>query len=150
MNRRSKKRRGSLSPQPKKNQPGSPPDSDPSDFEGPDAPQGGALVRAQYSGPLPLPSHFEHYERILPGAADRIVTMGEAEQVARQEHEASNTKLEIFKTRWGFVAWGLTLAAVVFLAYIGERLVAAILGSGIGLSGIARILTAIRGGSSSD
>lgn len=74
--------------------------------------------------------------------------MGEAEQAARQEQEVRNTKLETFKTRWGFVAWGLTLAAVVFLAYIGETLVAAILGSGIGLSGIARILTAIRGSSS--
>lgn len=71
--------------------------------------------------------------------------MGEAEQAARHEQETRNTQLETFKTRWGFVAWSLTLAAVIFLAYIGETLVAAIVGSGIGLSGIARILAAIRG-----
>ena len=59
-------------------------------------------------------------------------------------------QLEEFKTYWGFGAWALTLVAVVFLAYIGKTVVAAILASGIGLLGIGRILTAIRGGTSSE
>ena len=159
--------RGSLSPQPKKNPPesldtshsnfddsDSLPGSDlpqaPDLAQAPDLPQGAALVSAKYSGPLPLPSHFEHYDRILPGAADRILKMGELEQAARQDHQARSTKLEEFKTYWGFGAWALTLVAVVFLAYIGKTVVAAILASGIGLLGIGRILTAIRGGTSSE
>ena len=76
--------------------------------------------------------------------------MGEAEQAARHEQEARNIQLETFKTRWGFVAWILTLAAVILLAYLGETVVATILGSGIGLSGVARILAAIRRGAPSE
>ena len=107
--------------------------------------EGAALISAQFSGPLPLPSHLEHYERVLPGAADRIVRMGESEQAARHIAEKDAIQLETFKTRWGFVAWALTLAAVVSLAYLGHGVVAAILASGIGLSGIARLLRVIRG-----
>ena len=91
-----------MSPQPKKNPPESLDTShsnfDDSDLlpgsdlpQAPDLPQGAALVGAKYSGPLPLPSHFEHYDRILPGAADRILKMGELEQAARQDHQARST-----------------------------------------------------------
>ena len=71
--------------------------------------------------------------------------MGESEQAARHIAEKDAIQLETFKTRWGFVAWALTLAAVVSLAYLGHGVVAAILASGVGLSGIARLLRVIRG-----
>jgi uncharacterized membrane protein len=44
-----------------------------------------------FAGPLPLPAHFEHYEEVLPGAAERIVAMAEAEQRNRhaiEQHES--------------------------------------------------------------
>lgn len=72
--------------------------------------------------------------------------MGESEQAARHIAEKDAIRLETFKTRWGFVAWALTLAAVVFLAYLGHGVVAAIPGSGVGLSGIARLLRVVCGG----
>ena len=108
------------------------------------APPHQALVTAEFRGPLPLPSHLEHYEQILPGAAERILRMGEAEQAARHEQIVRKNALETLRTRWGLGAWILTLAAVIFLAYIGEPLVAAIVGTGIGLSGIGRIVRAVR------
>ena len=48
----------------------------------------------QSSRPIPAPAEFEHYERVLPGAADRILTMAEKEQSARislkeQQHRSA-------------------------------------------------------------
>lgn len=102
-------------------------------------------LSAEYRGPLPMPAHFDQYERTLPGAAERILAMGESEQKSRHKTQSANLGLERFKTTWGFVGWGLTLGATVYLGYLGETIVAAILGSGIGLSGIARILRAVIG-----
>ncbi|MDE5609887.1 MAG: DUF2335 domain-containing protein [Bacteroidales bacterium] len=42
-------------------------------------------IREEYSGPLPTPSMLEGYERILPGAAERILRMAENEQTTRKE-----------------------------------------------------------------
>ncbi len=41
-----------------------------------------------FSGPLPLPEHFAEYERILPGAAERILAMPEKEQQIRADGQA--------------------------------------------------------------
>ena len=51
----------------------------------------GMAVAATYSGPLPPPAQLEHYERILPGAAERILAMVETEQRARLEAMANNS-----------------------------------------------------------
>lgn len=40
--------------------------------------------RAEFLGPLPPPQLLEHYERVLPGLADRIVAMAEAQSRHRQ------------------------------------------------------------------
>jgi len=46
-------------------------------------PQGGYLVRAEAlymrQGPLPDAAQMEHYERIQPGAANRLIRMAESE-----------------------------------------------------------------------
>lgn len=41
------------------------------------------LARENFSGPLPHPKHFERYECILAGSADRILSMAEREQKHR-------------------------------------------------------------------
>jgi len=38
------------------------------------------MISASVSGPLPLAEQFDKYEKVLPGAADRILTMAEKEQ----------------------------------------------------------------------
>ena len=40
-----------------------------------------------YQGPVPPPAIMEKLEGILPGAADRIFSMAEAEQKAAHEHQ---------------------------------------------------------------
>ncbi len=41
-------------------------------------------VASQYSGPLPHPDHFDRYDQVLPGAADRILSMAENEGKQRR------------------------------------------------------------------
>ncbi|PIQ30327.1 MAG: hypothetical protein COS35_13425 [Zetaproteobacteria bacterium CG02_land_8_20_14_3_00_50_9] len=41
-----------------------------------------------HSGPLPAPEDFAKYENILPGAAERILSMAENE--ARHRHTIDN------------------------------------------------------------
>jgi uncharacterized membrane protein len=43
-----------------------------------------AAVEEQFSGPIPHPNILESYNRILPGAAERILSMAEEEQKHRQ------------------------------------------------------------------
>ncbi len=38
------------------------------------------VLSAQFVGPIPPPNIIERYERILPGSADRIISMAEKEQ----------------------------------------------------------------------
>lgn len=47
-----------------------------------------------FAGPMPHPRHLEHYEQVLPGAAERILSMAEAAaghrrqmQLAEQAHQ---------------------------------------------------------------
>ncbi|MDE1145635.1 MAG: DUF2335 domain-containing protein [Azospirillaceae bacterium] len=71
-------------------------------------------VVAAYQGPLPLPAHFEHYDRVLPGSAERILSMAEREQAHRHYVDRFN----------GFgslaLAFGGVMSAIlVCLAIIG-------------------------------
>ena len=45
------------------------------------------FIASTYSGPLPPAEAFEHYERVCPGAADRIIAMAEQQASHRQELE---------------------------------------------------------------
>lgn len=91
-------------------------------------------VAEYYSGPLPHPEHLEHFDRVLPGAADRILTMAEREQSHRHTWEQRELRSSILTERMGLfggvlVAIGLIVGAVVCAVYgqtvIGGALVAA-------------------------
>ena len=47
--------------------------------------QTGPQVRTEFSGPLPPPDALEKYERVSPGAAERIIAMVERESSHRHE-----------------------------------------------------------------
>jgi uncharacterized membrane protein len=40
-----------------------------------------------FSGPLPPPEALERYNQVLPGAAERIISMAESQHAHRQELE---------------------------------------------------------------
>lgn len=53
------------------------------------------------SGPLPHPEFFQSYERTLPGAADRILTMAEKQQHHRHSQQTSRLTLDAARERRG-------------------------------------------------
>lgn len=51
-------------------------------------------IRSEFSGPMPPPSILSGYEKILPGAADRILSMAEKQSAHRQKMEEKMIKTE--------------------------------------------------------
>lgn len=86
------------------------------------------LVREHFSGPLPHPKHLREYDDILPGAADRIISMTE-----RQLAHAAQTDSKIIADDaadrrlgmiFGFAAFMASIAAACFCAAINQPVVA--------------------------
>jgi uncharacterized membrane protein len=90
-----------------------------------------AVSRKFHKGPLPAPEDFEHYDTVLPGAAERIIAMAEKEQAHRHDAERKVIFHE-FGTRYvgqvgALVALVLLVAAVIFCAYIGQPVTASVI-----------------------
>lgn len=91
------------------------------------------MVEKYHSGPLPCPEDFEEYDRILPGAAERIFQLAEREQRHRHEQEAKIVRHE-FAGRYvgqigALVALLVGFGAVVYCASIGQPITAAVIGA---------------------
>jgi uncharacterized membrane protein len=73
-----------------------------------------AAFAASYSGPLPPPEQLAGYERVLPGAADRILAMAESQAEHRQNLEQTAIGGASRRSWWGL--WlGFAIAVVVFV-----------------------------------
>lgn len=48
-----------------------------------------------HHGPLPAPEDLQRYDQLLPGAAERIITMAEVEQRHRHEQESKAISSEL-------------------------------------------------------
>ena len=82
-----------------------------------------AQIKA-FSGPLPPPGTLAEYNEVLPGAADRILTMAESQSDHRQGLEKYVVIGDSRRSSWGIVA-GLAVAALAFgiagyFAYLGH------------------------------
>lgn len=116
-----------------------------------------------YSGLLPLANEVEKYERVLPGAADRIFSLTERQQEHRFHQErvdrdiaqkASEANVEVAKSNARVqdasikeVKRGQIFAFIVSLGYLGVVLTLGVIGqpilSGIlGVSGIGGVILA--------
>lgn len=86
------------------------------------------MVRKFHSGPLPAPEDFQHYDEILPGAADRILRLAEKEQDHRHGQEDRIVSSEYGTRMLGQFGALLSLAMLVALvgwcAYIGQPVTA--------------------------
>jgi uncharacterized membrane protein len=103
-------------------------------------------VEEHYSGPLPHPRHLEHFERTLPGAANRIIIMAEQEQAHRHTWETSELNSSLLTERIGLfggiaVAVGLIVGAVI-CAYFGETAIGGLL---VAASAVSMVPAIIRG-----
>lgn len=90
-------------------------------------------MRKVHIGPLPAPEDLEQYDRIAPGSANRIIDRMEKEQAHRHKQEG---RLLIFEygTRLAgqmgaMVALLAMLGTVMYCAYIGQPMTAAVIGA---------------------
>lgn len=86
-------------------------------------PEQRSLLTQTWSGPLPPPAALEHFDRIVPGAAERILAMVEKEQAHRIDHEKSALSAAISDSKtgkaYGFFLALLAIGGAIFTAYIG-------------------------------
>jgi len=78
----------------------------------------------RHSGPLPVAADFEHYERVLPGTAERIVSMAEKQVEHRHQFEnkmlVDSVKLEHKGQNLAFLVTFLALLAIVACVVLGH------------------------------
>ena len=98
--------------------------------------QGGQVLQyqEQYSGPLPIPAHLEKYEQVLPGSAERIMAMAEAQSEHRRDLESKALASDITNSRLGlwfaFIIGVIGLGLGFFLMYSGKLIEGGLLGGG--------------------
>jgi uncharacterized membrane protein len=79
--------------------------------------QGNHIVqRSQtiYQGPLPRPEDFEAYDRVLRGAADRILGMAEKQAAHWQDLETRALKGDFMKSMMGTILAYITFGGSMF------------------------------------
>src|SRR5579862_2888708 len=74
-----------------------------------------------WSGPLPAPADLEHYNRVFPGCAERIMAMAESQSAHRQSLEKATVLGNLRQATRGqyigaFLAAFATLGGVYLLA----------------------------------
>lgn len=92
-----------------------------------------AIKQESYSGPLPHPQYYEGYEKVLPGSANRILTMTETQVQHRVNIEGQIVKRTLTQKSWGMAIGGILtiiiLAAVVFLGLNGHDVLTGTIGT---------------------
>jgi uncharacterized membrane protein len=82
------------------------------------------VIHNIHSGPLPRPQDFEAYNRILPGAADRILTMAETQGAHRQLLERRALTADMIQqatgTILGYLAFFVSMIAAFILLYLDK------------------------------
>jgi len=72
-----------------------------------------------HQGPLPRFEDFEAYDRVLRGAADRILRMAEKQAAHRQELESRALKGDLTKAMMGsilaYITFGVSMSGAVYL-----------------------------------
>ena len=102
------------------------------------------MEASAYKGPVPAPEDLDKYEILLPGSADRLISMAERESAHRHEIEKKLVNASItdndneasYRTRGQIFAFIIALSAMgagVYLAKLGVPGWGTILG----LSGVA-------------
>jgi uncharacterized membrane protein len=81
---------------------------------GGDLPHHAQFKQTIHQGPLPAPEAFAAYERVLPGAADRILKMAESQSEHRQGMESRALTGDIVKSMMGTVLAYITFGGSMF------------------------------------
>jgi uncharacterized membrane protein len=101
-----------------------------------------AAQLSYWSGPTPSPEVLRQYEEILPGAADRIISMAERQSEHRQQLETTalgnGHERALFGAKLGFTLGAMAIAGGLWLATHGQELggYAVMLATVTGLAGV--------------
>lgn len=108
------------------------------------------FVREEYGGPLPHPRHFEQFEAICPGAADRILRMAEEEQQAQIELATIQLNGEIADRargmHYGFLSLIALVGGAVVCGVTGHDVLAGAFLGAAALGTVARFVLGRNGG----
>lgn len=106
----------------------------------PDSPT--TMQISRHQGPLPSPDVLEHYDNILPGAAERIVSMAEDQAKHRQNLEYITVKAgsrdSLLGLIFGFIIGMSTIVGGVYCIMKGQPTEGTIL-SGAGLAALVGV-----------
>ena len=95
-----------------------------------------------FSGPLPPPSILEHYDQVVPGAAERIIAMTEQQSKHRQALESKVVASDIFSSKlgliFGFILGIVAIVGGLLLGLQGQPIYGTIFG-GLYLVGIVGV-----------
>jgi uncharacterized membrane protein len=101
-----------------------------------------AAVEEQFSGPIPHPNILESYNRILPGAAERILSMAEEEQKHRQYLEKTALQNDKDEAKLGqicaFLIGVVAIVAGTYAAINGSATAGSVIGGG-GVVGLVSV-----------
>lgn len=75
---------------------------------------------SSFQGPIPHPDHFAQYDKVLPGAAERILKMAEREQENRHKHEDVTDRLFLRGLYLGTLIIVLLIGLAVLALYLGH------------------------------
>jgi uncharacterized membrane protein len=98
-----------------------------------------AIVEQKFSGPIPHPDILAGYEKIVPGAAERIIQMAESEQKHRHCLENTALQADISEAKRGqilaFSIGSVVVAIGAYTAINGAPLGGGLIG-GVGVAGL--------------
>ena len=102
------------------------------------------VVQSEFRGPIPPPEIISGYEAIVPGAADRILSMAETQSQHRQEMERIKMKSEsrdgLLGILFAFILGiGSIIAAIVIVVLVPQN-AGAISSALLGMTGIGSII----------
>ena len=96
-------------------------------------------VMVSYSGPLPPANEMERYEKLEPGALNRMLTMSEqnGEHIRRCEEKDVDAKIK-FNLRGQTYSFAVTLGvlALAAVAFLTDNTVVGVIFGGVGVSPI--------------
>jgi uncharacterized membrane protein len=101
------------------------------------------VAATYHRGPLPDPVDFSEYEKICPGAADRIIKMAENQSAHRQKIEQSIVSIQnrnsLIGIIFAFIIGMTVISGGIYIVINGQttgKVIAGTLFSGAGLAGL--------------
>ena len=110
-----------------------------------------AIKQESFSGPLPHPQYYEGYEKVLPGSANRILTMTESQMGHRIKQEDRIVRRSLNQKLLGIIIGGLAVffmtGAAVYLGINNHDGLAGVIGTTTILGVISVFVLGVRPGS---